>query len=253
MKQERRAPFAAALDRARRAAYPAGEYVGQESFMGARDIRRVAARAGIDAGTRVIDLCCGVAGPGRLIAGDTGCDYLGIDSSPSALSIAQRRCEGMRCRFLPARIPPLPDLRADVVLLLSTMLAFADKATLIREVARALAPGGRFACTVEVGPPLTGRERRDMPDADTVWLIEEAELRSLLRRAGLRVLWTHDATAARGTIARALLAAYTDDADDITAGVGPDALQDLVGAHLLWTAWLGTGRVRDLEIVACRP
>src|SRR5258707_1315387 len=67
VKQDQRAPFVAALERAREAAYPSGEYVGQESFVLADEIRELAGRAGIGPGVSVLDVGCGVAGPGRLI------------------------------------------------------------------------------------------------------------------------------------------------------------------------------------------
>ena len=52
-----------ALERARAAAYPAGEYVGQESFMRAAEVRQLAHQARVGPGVSVLDLCCGVAGP----------------------------------------------------------------------------------------------------------------------------------------------------------------------------------------------
>ena len=52
-----------ALERAQATAYPAGEYVGQESFMRAAEVRRLAQKARVGPGVSVLDLCCGVAGP----------------------------------------------------------------------------------------------------------------------------------------------------------------------------------------------
>ena len=63
MRQDDREPFERALRRAREAAFPAGEFAGQESFMTASEIRALAARAGIGPGVSVLDLCCGVGGP----------------------------------------------------------------------------------------------------------------------------------------------------------------------------------------------
>ena len=71
-----------------------------------------------------------------------------------------------------------------MVLLLETMLAFPDKEALVREVARTLEPGGRFAFTVEEGRPLTRQEQSRMPAAGTVWPVELAELTDVLRSAG---------------------------------------------------------------------
>src|SRR6266436_7782215 len=89
VRQDQRAPLLTALERARATAYPAGEYVGQESFMRAAEVRRLARQARVGPGVSVLDLCCGVAGPGRMITAESGCRYLGVDYSASALATAQ--------------------------------------------------------------------------------------------------------------------------------------------------------------------
>lgn len=91
MRQDVRTPFVQALQRARVAAYDPGEFVGQESFMRAGEILQLATRAGVGPGVSVLDLCCGIAGPGRFITQQLGCTYLGVDLSPSAIDIADRR------------------------------------------------------------------------------------------------------------------------------------------------------------------
>ena len=250
MRQDQRAPFHAGLRRAREAADPVGEYVGQESFMRAAEIRRLARRAGIDAGAAVLDLCCGVAGPGRLIVAELGCRYLGLDSSASAVEIARSLAGNLDCRFEQAEIPPLPDGRFDVVLLLETMLAFPDKRTLLADVVRVLEHEGRFAFTLEEGPPLTPGERARMPDADTVWLIELAEMTILLREVGLTVTWREQWSASHHATATALLQWFRTDASHITRQIGPLALTELIAAHELWSDWLGCGRVRKFAMVA---
>ena len=142
MRQDERAPFHRALQRARVAAYAPGEFVGQESFMTAGEIRLLAARAGIGPGVSVLDLCCGTAGPGTLLTRELGCDYLGVDASASALVLARERAGEAPCRFSLAHVPPLPPGSFDVVLLLETLLAFPDKDTLVGAIATALRPGG---------------------------------------------------------------------------------------------------------------
>ena len=245
MRQDDRAPFERALRRARESA---GEYVGQESFMSADEIRALAARAGIGPGVSVLDVCCGTAGPGSLIAREFACAYLGVDFSPSAIALARQRPGALR--FAVGRIPPLPAGTFDVVLLLETMLAFADKDALVRAVAAALAPGGRFAFTLEEGPPLTAAERAEMPDADTVWLTPLDELEASLSRAGLAVGWVEDHSRAHRLQAEALMRAFAADRAAIAAVVGERALDELLAAHLLWARWLDSGRVRKLAVVA---
>jgi SAM-dependent methyltransferase len=253
VRQDERVPFAEALQRARQSAYAPGEYVEQESFMRAGEIRTLAERAGVADGVSVLDLCCGVAGPGRFITRELGCGYLGVDYSASAIDIARLRARGLACRFEVARVPPLPPGSFDVVLLLETMLAFADKRTLLWGISGALRAGGRFAFTFEEGRPLTGPERARMPDADTVWLTPLAEMCALLERVGLGVRWQEDWSLSHRAVADSLIDAFTADAAAIAAQIGRPALDDLLAAHRLWSEWLETGRVRKLAIVAEKP
>jgi sarcosine/dimethylglycine N-methyltransferase len=250
MRQDERAPFVEALQRARLLAYAPGEFVGQESFMGAGEILALAERAGIGPGVSVLDLCCGIAGPGRYITQQLGCDYLGVDLSESAIELARERSGGLPCRFEVSQIPPVPPGPFDVVLLLETMLAFPDKEPLLREIAGTLPLGGRFAFTIEEGLPLTDDERGRMPDADTVWLTPLPELLAMLERAGLTLHWLADHSRAHRAMADALIAAFTADATEIAAQIGGRALDELLAAHRLWSDWLREGRVRKLAVVA---
>jgi SAM-dependent methyltransferase len=250
MRQDDRAPFDHALHRARVAAYAPGEFVGQESFMTAGEIHALAEHAGIGPAVDVLDVCCGIAGPGRFITRELGCDYLGVDSSAGAIALARARTNGEACRFAIAHVPPLPDGPFDVVLLLETMLAFQDKDALARAVAAALAPGGRFAFTLEEGSPLTPAEQAAMPDADTVWLTPLDEMAGSLERVGLAVAWHEDHSDGHRVTARALTDAFAADADDIGAQIGRQALDELLAAHRRWVDWLDAGRVRKLALVA---
>jgi ubiquinone/menaquinone biosynthesis C-methylase UbiE len=239
-----------ALEGARAAAFPAGEYVGQESFIRAGEVRALAHQARIGPGVRVLDLCCGVAGPGRMITAESGCRYLGVDHSASALAAAQELAGDLPCRFEQAHLPPVPGGRFEVVLLLETMLAFPDKEALVSEVARVLEPGGRFAFTVEEGRPLTEQERARMPGADTVWPIELAELTSVLREEGLTVIWRQECSSAHHAIVTALHRCYRAESAQIADQIGAQATADLITSHRLWTDWLGSGRVRKFAMVA---
>src|SRR5580693_2581893 len=173
--------------------------------MQAGEIRTLAHHARVGPGVSVLDLCCGMAGPGRMITAETGCHYLGVDYSASALATAHELAGNLPCRFEQAHLPPLPESRFEVVFLLETMLAFPGKDALVGEVARVLEPGGRLAFTIEEGRPLTQQERARMPGADTVWTIELAELTGVLRNAGLAVTWLQEYSSSHHAIATALL------------------------------------------------
>jgi SAM-dependent methyltransferase len=203
------------------------------------EILALARQAGIAPGVSVLDLCCGAAGPGRLITRELRCDYLGVDASAAAVDGARERGGGLSCRFEVARIPPVPAGSFDVVLLLEAVLAFRDKDALLRTIAGALTTGGRFAFTFEEGAPLTEDERRRMPDADTVWLTPLDEMLAMLRAAGLVVMWQEDHSRSHRATAQAL--------------IDRGALGELITAHQLWVEWLDSGRVRKFALVARRP
>jgi SAM-dependent methyltransferase len=217
--------------------------------MRAGEIRQLARRARIGPGTSLLDLCCGVGGPGRLVAAELGCRYLGVDYSLDALEVARQLADDVPCHFQQMHLPPLPDDRFEVVFLLETMLAFPDKRALVDAVVRVLEPGGRFAFTLEEGPPLLASEQARMPDADTVWLIELDDWTRLLYEVGLKVTWEEDCTLSHHATATALLQAFRADAEEVSQHVGPQALAELITAHELWTDWLGGGRVRKFAQV----
>ena len=218
--------------------------------MRAAEIRTLAARAGVAPGVSVLDLCCGIGGPGRFITEELGCTYVGVDYSSSAISIAHERAGDLPCRFEVSRIPPLPAGPFDAVLLFETMLAFPDKEPLLRETSAALRTGGRFAFTLEEGLPLTEAERARMPDSDTVWLTPLPEILAGLERAGLIVGWQDDCSRSHRAVADSLINAFAADATNIAAQIGGRALEELLAAHRLWSDWLRDGRVRKLAFVA---
>ena len=217
--------------------------------MSAGEIRALALRAGVQTGTSVLDLCCGVSGPGRFITRELGCAYLGVDFSASAIEIARERAGDLPCRFEISRVPPIPQGPFDVVLLLVTMLAFPDQATLLRAISGALTVGGRFAFTMEEGLPLTEAERARMPHADTVWLTSLPEMLACLDRVGLVVRWQEDYSRSHRAMADSLIDSFAADTANIAAQIGRRALDELLAAHGLWSDWLRDGRVRKLAFV----
>ncbi len=220
--------------------------------MTAAEFLSLARRAGVAPGVSVLDLCCGVAGPGLFITRELGCTYLGVDADPTSVALARDRARaaGLAARFEVARIPPLPHGRFDVVLLLETLLAFRDKQSLLREVSSALPVGGRFALTVEEGAPLTDAERHQMPNSDTVWPIPLSELLSGLEAVGLRVRWQADVSRSHEATVDAFVEAYAAAVAGRAGAPVPDPLGELLASHRLWSEWLREGRVRKFAFVA---
>jgi sarcosine/dimethylglycine N-methyltransferase len=255
----RRARLAAALRPAHVQAHRAGEYVGQESFISAGEILDLARASGVDARTRMLDLCCGSGGPALHLARQTGCRLVGVDRSPEAIYLARASAERQgldhRASFIiaDALCPPIDAASFDAVLLYETMLAFEDKRRLLRVVRELLRPGGRFGLTLEEGQPLSGAERRRVPEGEDVWLVPEREFRVLLNAADFQIRLMEDHTSAHAEVARRLAAAFRRDRAAIVAAVGAEAYNELVMAHERWAEWLNARRVRKLAVVAQRP
>lgn len=220
--------------------------------MRASEILRLAVGAGVAPGVSVLDLCCGVAGPGRFLASTLGCSYLGVDASASAVEIARQRAVGLPCSFRVGRVPPVPCGPFDVVIMLETMLAFRDKDELVRDVCAQLPVGGRFAFTLEAGAPLSSGERADMPEADSVWPVPVEEMASSLARAGLLVRRQEDVSTDHLDVVESLVTAFEAHRQEITAGIGRPELDRLLTAHRLWGDWLRSGRVRKVAFVSER-
>jgi sarcosine/dimethylglycine N-methyltransferase len=240
-------------------AHREGEYVGQESFMSAREILDLARAAGVDARTRVLDLCCGSGGPALHLAWQTGCRIMGVDRSSEAIHLARTCAEHQgldrRATFIVAEAlcPPTEAASFDVVLLYETMLAFENKRRLVRVISKLLRPGGRFGLTFEEGRPLSSTERRRVPEGEEVWLTPKSEFRELLEATGFRICWVEDHTAAHAEVAGRLAAALQSDRAPIVAALGPQASNELVMAHERWAEWLSARRVRKLAVVSQRP
>ncbi|MCS5720210.1 methyltransferase domain-containing protein [Herbiconiux sp. CPCC 205763] len=252
MKMSRRADIDAALHDARVAAYLPGQFVGQESFMTADAVLALARNAGIDADTRVLDVCCGIGGPGRLVVRTFGCTYSGVDADAEAVALARELATGLPCTYSVGSVPPLPAGTFDVVLLLETVLAFHDKRALAAAVAAALDPGGRFACTLEAGMPLTPAESAVMPAAETVWPVPLAEFTKTLADVGLSTVSIQDDTATQLQVVTALLAQFTAHRDRIAAALGTSFTDGLLESHRLWRDWMSSGRIRKFALVARR-
>lgn len=146
---------------------------------GERATRRLADRARLAEGERVLDLGCG-PGAARRVAHDRGACYLGVDRDPSAAGADV---------CAPMGALPVADASVDVVLSECALCLAGDLEAALAEARRVLAPGGRLAASDVV----LARPIEALPDrlAEPLCLADRRSREGLLeavRGAGFDVL-----------------------------------------------------------------
>lgn len=140
---------------------------------------------------RLLDVGCGSGVLlERLLAREATLEAVGVDASPEMLAVASRRVRG-RARLLVADAASLPFRTGafDIVTTTSSLHHWSDPGLALSEIARVLAPGGRFVLT---------DWRTDHPatrlldlilrrvDPSHIGAMSVAGAQRLLRQAGLR-------------------------------------------------------------------
>lgn len=117
------------------------------------ELRAIARDLRVGPGQTFVDLGCGPGGPGLWVARETDSSMLGIDLSSVGVAHASARANelGMadRARFQVADLTStgLPDAGFDGAMSVDVLWAVRDKIGALREIARILKPGARFAFT----------------------------------------------------------------------------------------------------------
>lgn len=149
--------FAGATPRARErvwrevfgAEYPEG--VDPFSYVSATELDRLVADCGLGPGDLLVDVGCGRGGPGLHVAERTGARLLGLDPTPTALAAARDAARGRRVaatfRVGEFAATGVADGEAAAVLSIDALTFAEDKAAAVHEMARIVAPGGRFLAT----------------------------------------------------------------------------------------------------------
>ena len=135
----------------------------------------------LPAGTKVLDVGCGIGGSSRRLAARYGFDVLGVSISPAQVERARQLTPAeLSCRFqtMDALQLDLPDGCMDVVWTVECAPHIADKQGFANELLRVLKPGGQL-----VAADWNQRDdRRRAFSSIERWVLEQ-----------LRVQWAHPA------------------------------------------------------------
>jgi cyclopropane fatty-acyl-phospholipid synthase-like methyltransferase len=137
-------------------------YIGQECLLPPDEIADLARRAGVTAGTSVLDIGSGTGGPACYLAQQLGCHVLGVDISTVGheQAVARARDAGVshlvQFRLGDMHAVALPPASFDVIMSLDVWCHIPRRAALLQHCAALLRSGGRIAFCDHV-------ERQPMP------------------------------------------------------------------------------------------
>ena len=159
----------------------------------------------LPAGTRVLDVGCGIGGSSRRLASRFGFDVLGVSISPGQVDRARQLTpDGMSCQFqtMDALQLDLPDSCMDVVWTVECAPHIANKQRFANELLRVLKPGGQL-----VAADWNQRDDRNRPfNGIERWVLEQ-----------LRVQWAHPAFSSIDSF-RSNLKASAIELDELSTG-----------------------------------
>jgi sarcosine/dimethylglycine N-methyltransferase len=118
----------------------------------------VAQRCAPTTADTVLDVGCGLGGPGRFVADRFGCTVVGIDLLPMRVDVARALTERTNLadrityRIADATALPIDDADVEQVWMLDVGIHVRDKRVLFAELARVLAPGGILVMHDQAGP-----------------------------------------------------------------------------------------------------
>ncbi|WP_157961877.1 methyltransferase domain-containing protein [Acuticoccus kandeliae] len=232
----------------------------QDHYGGLAANDALAAAAGIDAGTRVLDVCCGMGGPARYLAHNIGCRVTGIDLTESRIVGARRLTEmaGLsdRVDYEVANALDLPfdDATFDVLVSQEAFCHVPDKPRLVSECVRVLKPGGRLAFTDVLTTEHTREAALKRLQAEITFqeLSTEAAYRALLEGEGCTVTFV-DLAEPWANILANRLAMYRGLKEQTVARYGEAHFDRWDSAYNFFVSLYRTGEMGGGRFVARKP
>jgi sarcosine/dimethylglycine N-methyltransferase len=172
----------------------------QDHYGGLEAVEALGRRAGIDAASRVLDVCAGLAGPARFMARRWGARVTGIDLNPERAAGARRLSAAVGLDGLvrmvrgDAQVLPFRAGAFTAVVSQEGLLHVPDKAEALAECRRVLLPGGRIAFSDWIATArLSDRERRRLDEWMAAVTLQSIEgYKALLAGAGFVAVGAED-------------------------------------------------------------
>ena len=188
----------------------------QDHYGGLAAVAALARRAGVRAGSRVLDVCGGLAGPARFLAARLGCRVVAVELNAGRAAGAARLtrrvglAERVRVVRGDATALPLAAGRFDACLSQEAFLHIADKPAVLSECHRVVMPGGRLVFTDWIAHARLGDgERRRLHEWMAATTLQTLDgYRALLARAGFSAIAAEDLTDEWRPILKARLEMY---------------------------------------------
>jgi SAM-dependent methyltransferase len=206
-----------------------GEDLGQNSWLTADELDRLAAWFQLGPSTRVLDVACGSGGPALHLAGTTGCRVAGIDLHADGIAAATRmaRERGLESRAeftradAAARLP-FGDQSFDAILCIDAINHLRGRAAVLAEWRRLLTPGGRLAFTdpITVTGLIDSEEIAIRASIGYFLFTPPGVNERLLAGCGMRLVATEDRTDNMASVARRRLAARARRAEALIRAEG---------------------------------
>ena len=200
----------------------------QDHYGGPAAVETLARRAGIGAGSRVLDVCAGLGGPARVLAHRRACRVVACELNHGRAAGGARlsRLVGLDSRIAMVRANalalPLRSASFDACISQEGLLHIDDKAAVLGECHRVLVGGGRLAFTDWITHPRLGeRERERLRRWMAATTLQSLEgYRTLLGRAGFRAVECEDVSLEWRSVLRRRVARFRTTRAEAIATLG---------------------------------
>jgi SAM-dependent methyltransferase len=201
-----------------------GVDIGQNGWLTAEEQDMLIGWLDLDAESHLLDIACGSGGPTLRIAEITGCRVTGVDIQGDAIAraTADARERGLAKRATFRMVDaggalPFDDGAFDAIICIDAINHLPDRARVLAEWNRLLAPGGRLVFTdpIVVTGPISDEEMRIRSSIGFFLFVPNGVDDALLTEAGFEIERREDRTENMARIARRWHDARASRADDL--------------------------------------